>query len=272
MSYYLQQMIRCFSIGIVILCCYNYYRLDILHRQIVGISNSNNYNNNNNNNNQPPRILLLLNDFKQQQEKQQQISILTKSTIEPSNIVQNDDEYDPSSLLFQAARYNSFHKMITINKNTNNDTNNNNNNNNNGIIPISTSNKSTSRPPLSSLIQGWNVTGDVSWLLNYAIVGFPKCGTSTLMYHFAGKSNEEITTNNNKELYFYPHERCELAYNQQIRLIQDLYLQIPNTVAMRGIKCPFNLENPMLSMINYKKYFPSTDFIVGIRHPILWYV
>lgn len=30
------------------------------------------------------------------------------------------------------------------------------------------------RPPLESIVQGWNVTGDASWLLNFAAVGLEK--------------------------------------------------------------------------------------------------
>ena len=41
------------------------------------------------------------------------------------------------------------------------------------------------RPPLKSIVQGWNITGDPSWLLNLAIIGVPKTGTSTCF----GKTN-----------------------------------------------------------------------------------
>ena len=122
------------------------------------------------------------------------------------------------------------------------------------------------RPPLNSIVQGWNITGDPSWLLQFSIVGFPKSGTSTLMFHL--KSHPEIQ--------IFKHERCELAYNQQVRLIEDMYRHFPAATEaqqyIRGIKCPLDLESPQLSMTNYRKFFPKTDFIVGIRHPVLWYV
>jgi len=122
------------------------------------------------------------------------------------------------------------------------------------------------RPPLSSIVQGWNITGDPSWLLQFSIVGFPKSGTSTLMFHLK----------DHPEIHIFKDERCELAYNQQVRLIEDMYRQFPPATAnqrfVRGIKCPLDLENPRLSMKNYRKFFPKTDFIVGIRHPVLWYV
>ena len=121
------------------------------------------------------------------------------------------------------------------------------------------------RPPLDSIVQGWNITGDPSWLLQFSIVGFPKSGTSTLMFHLR----------EHPEIHMFKDERCELAYNQQVRLIEDMYRQFPRATTehgrfVRGIKCPLDLENPQLSMKNYRTFFPKTDFIVGIRHPVLW--
>jgi hypothetical protein len=123
------------------------------------------------------------------------------------------------------------------------------------------------RPKLSSLVQGWNITGDVSWLIQFSIIGFPKAGTSTLMFHLR----------DHPEIHMFSHERCELAYNRQTLLIEDMYRQFPPAIDMtnrfvRGIKCPMELESRQLALQNYQQYFPKTDFIVGIRHPILWYV
>ena len=81
------------------------------------------------------------------------------------------------------------------------------------------------------------------------------------------------------EIHMFPHERCELGANQQKILIEDMYRQFPpastttsNHRFVRGIKCPMELESRQLALHNYQKFFPKTDFIVGIRHPILWYV
>ena len=116
------------------------------------------------------------------------------------------------------------------------------------------------RPPLDSLVQEYNVTGDVSWLLNFAIVGFPKCGTSTLMLHLES----------HPEVQMFKDERCDVAFNKQARLVRDLYQEFPPGDYVRGTKCPMDLESTQLGIINYHKYFPKTDFIVGIRHPVLW--
>ena len=60
-------------------------------------------------------------------------------------------------------------------------------------------------PPLSYYIQGWNITKNVNWILDFAIVGFPKAGTSTLMLYLQQQT---------QSVFIFPQERCELGYNQ----------------------------------------------------------
>lgn len=114
--------------------------------------------------------------------------------------------------------------------------------------------------PLDALVQGWNITGDVSFLMDFAIVAFPKTGTSTLMFYLEQYKNSIFT---------FRDERCELGWNQHVKLIRDMYQEYSPTRRM-GIKCPGNLEVD-LALSNYKQYFPTTKFIVGLRHPILWF-
>ena len=118
----------------------------------------------------------------------------------------------------------------------------------------------TPRPPLEQIVVDWNITGDPQWLLNFAIVGFPKCGTSTMMHYF----------NQNTEVQIFPKERCDLGGSQQATLIKALYNDLPPGDYVRGIKCPSNVESQNLALPAYGKYFPKTDFIVGIRHPVKW--
>jgi hypothetical protein len=118
-------------------------------------------------------------------------------------------------------------------------------------------------PPLQSIVNGWNITGDASWLLSFSIVGFPKCGTSTLMLHLG----------NHPQVRMFKDERCDMSYRRQAVLIRDLYngfQPVGSPDLVRGIKCPGDLENTKLAIPNYRKYFPSTRYIVGIRHPVLW--
>ena len=119
------------------------------------------------------------------------------------------------------------------------------------------------RPAIHDMVQiddGWRVISDPQWILNFAIAAFPKCGTSTLMHYFS----------QNTEIHMHKDERCDLGYNHQVRLIQDLYGDFPPGDFVRGIKCPRDVEN-RLALLNYQRYFPKTDFIIGIRHPVKWF-
>ncbi len=116
------------------------------------------------------------------------------------------------------------------------------------------------KPRLEDYIQGWNITKNVNWLLDFSIVGFPKTGTSTLM-HYLGNHSESI---------FIPDdERCEFGYNQHVRLLHYLYKEY-NPDRLIGIKCPRDLEVDF-ALGNYRSFFPETKFIVGIRNPIRWF-
>ena len=115
------------------------------------------------------------------------------------------------------------------------------------------------KPPLTDLIQGWNITRNVTWLLDFAVVGFPKTGTSSLMTYLQSKQDS---------IFIFGDERCDLGWNQHVVLLQDLYKHYQPHLRM-GIKCPNNLEVD-LAMKNFNAFFPKTKFIVGLRHPVLW--
>jgi hypothetical protein len=117
-------------------------------------------------------------------------------------------------------------------------------------------------PPLEALVDGHNVTANVSWLLDFAVVGFPKCGTTSIMRHLQGHPSVHIGDD----------ERCDLSFNRKAPLVRHLYNDFPpGRQFVRGIKCPVDLENNILALPNYRTYFPNTKFIVGMRHPVLWF-
>jgi hypothetical protein len=65
-------------------------------------------------------------------------------------------------------------------------------------------------------------------------------------------------------------ERCEMGNGHQADLIRKIYEELPEGDYKRGIKCPRDLENDF-AVGNYAKFFPKTDFLVGMRHPVLWF-
>jgi len=127
-------------------------------------------------------------------------------------------------------------------------------------------------PPISSLINADKITNDAKTfsLLDFSIVGFPKTGTTSLHRHL-----KYLTIS-------LPKEHCDLATNNTVKLIKDIYTDYEqrmekqqlqkNSNAMldesllRGIKCPQDISSDW-SMHNYGKYFPHTKLIIGIRHP-----
>jgi len=119
----------------------------------------------------------------------------------------------------------------------------------------------TTKPRLEDYIQGWNVTKNVNWLLDFSIVGFPKTGTSTLMLYLK---------NQTQSIFIFEHERCELGWNRNVPLLKDLFRMYQGPQIKMGIKCPRDLEVD-LAMTNYNTFYPETKFIVGLRNPIQWF-
>lgn len=67
-------------------------------------------------------------------------------------------------------------------------------------------------------------------LLDFAVIGFPKCGTSTMM-HYLSSSNETSVP---------LREMCHLSIDKPNRFIQALHKSAPihEVNVKRGIKCP----------------------------------
>lgn len=117
------------------------------------------------------------------------------------------------------------------------------------------------RPSAKALFDGSNVTGDVSWLLNLAIIGFGKCGTSSMVGHFS----------QHKQISMMNREHCEFTWrDDDTILLKALESELPHGNYMRGLKCPSLVRSP-LGMQRLAKYFPNVRLIVGVRHPILWF-
>ena len=128
-------------------------------------------------------------------------------------------------------------------------------------------------PPISTLIDNdGNIRDEVdaSGFLDYAIVGFAKTGSTSVLRHLS-----EITNSLSKE-------HCDLVINNSGQLLKDLYEDHTRRLKqtkrsggeledrLRGVKCPQDLSSDN-SIINYAKYFSGTKLIIGIRHPVLWF-
>lgn len=102
-------------------------------------------------------------------------------------------------------------------------------------------------------------------LLDFAVIGFPKCGTSTMMRFLHTKSS------------FVPgREICDFntKNEEKIDKFQNLITEFSrkNPGKKIGVKCPSSAES-FRFYDNVKKFYGDdhTRYIVGIRHPIDWF-
>ena len=100
--------------------------------------------------------------------------------------------------------------------------------------------------------------GDYSSIVDFAVIAFPKTGTSTMMAYLSNVA------------YVPQEEWCHLNRKVPVPDLLALNLQeeYPIHDRPRGIKCPRDLEQGLATI---KKYYPTTKLIVGVRHPIEWF-
>jgi hypothetical protein len=115
-----------------------------------------------------------------------------------------------------------------------------------------------------------SIIGNVSDLLDFAIIGFAKAGTSTMMQYLNQPPISRV----------FQQEHCHIGYDRPEVLVPELYHALrkatfstntpatTTTTALIGIKCPRNIDD---SMINFSTYFPHTKFIIALRHPVHWF-
>jgi len=101
-------------------------------------------------------------------------------------------------------------------------------------------------------------------LLDFAIVGFGKCGTSTLLQWF----------NLAPQIKCLPDENWELMLSRPDNLIRWLYHELPaDTRDVRYKRCYKNPADITQHHIlqYYAKYWPKTKLIVSLRHPVRYF-
>lgn len=142
------------------------------------------------------------------------------------------------------------------------------------------------RPRLSSLLadsrrqfvrggRNQTILGDVQFLLDFAIVGFPKCGTSSMSALLGAHPQVQI----------HKREMQYLSLSKPADAIWHLYTKLGVQTAgdddddhyyVRGYKSPFDVTNrhvkgPYGAMDYIRQYFSTTKLIVGVRHPVRWF-
>lgn len=125
-------------------------------------------------------------------------------------------------------------------------------------------------PPLESLVDlrgddnnSVKPGADLHFLLDFAIVGFAKTGSTTLSRYLRALGVSMLS-----------EECCYLVVDKTAKLTRYLYQELSHDMSEsrmpRGIKCPQDLSSD-LSLPNYERYFPNTKLIVGIRSPLSFF-
>jgi hypothetical protein len=119
------------------------------------------------------------------------------------------------------------------------------------------------RPSYRSLVRRRTkqIVGTVDWLLNFAVIGFPKTGTSTMMRHLASHPEAQVWTK----------ETCTLMLENPHSLVHALYHNYTSGPGfLRGLKCPRGMED-VTTVQHLAHRFAATKVIVGVRHPVHYF-
>merc|ERR1712150_422456 len=101
---------------------------------------------------------------------------------------------------------------------------------------------------------------------DFYIVGFPKCGTTTLLYAFQKHNDTAIPS----------HEFCTLEKKSYdlTKAVDEMKIALQemrgSAKLKRGFKCPMGIRDG-LGIQRLGKYSPKTKLIVGVRHPVRFF-
>ncbi|KAL7474794.1 hypothetical protein ACHAW6_000746 [Cyclotella cf. meneghiniana] len=129
-------------------------------------------------------------------------------------------------------------------------------------------------PPIETLIaENGTIIGDISWMLDFAIVAFPKSGT-TFMKDYLRQSSQvwmhdrEFCMKNAEDVRRF----VRVYHDARLGQIQTREQQQNDgnaSMIRYGLKCPGVLYRNDIEL--YRTYFHRTKLIVGIRHPVSWF-
>ncbi|CAB9500691.1 ATP synthase D chain, mitochondrial (ATP5H) [Seminavis robusta] len=100
--------------------------------------------------------------------------------------------------------------------------------------------------------------------LDFIIAGFPKTGTTSLLYAFGDHPEADIAS----------RERCgvtnpmtndTVAYSKLQEALSELS---PSPQVKRAIKCPNAVYHAYHAIVRLEQHAPNAKFVVGLRHPV----
>jgi hypothetical protein len=117
------------------------------------------------------------------------------------------------------------------------------------------------RPPLDTIIDEKDrIIGDPGWLLDFAILGYGKCGTSTMMFWLR----------EHPEIQAFGTEKGHFMSRKPGLMVRQLYEKLEVGPYQRGYKAPQDVTQIHI-LDYYRTYWPHAKFIIGIRHPVRWF-
>jgi hypothetical protein len=129
------------------------------------------------------------------------------------------------------------------------------------------------RPPLDSLVSRTDDSNtgvilnraDVSFLLDFVIIGHSLCGTNYLQH----------ALNAHFEVALFQDDRvCNFLYEgKPVDLVRSLYLDLPKDASFRGLHCNDLLlsSQKSWSLQYFSKFFADAKLIVGVQHPVSYF-
>jgi hypothetical protein len=127
--------------------------------------------------------------------------------------------------------------------------------------PFTVYDYNATRPPLHTLIdKNDRIIGDPGWLLDFAIMGYGKCGTSTMMFWLR----------EHPEIQAFGNEKGHFMARKPGLMVRQLYENLEVGPYQRGYKAPQDVTQFHI-LDYYRLYWPHAKIIIGIRHPVRWF-
>eukprot|EP00977_Amphora_coffeiformis_P023336 scaffold13016_cov154-Amphora_coffeaeformis.AAC.9 len=119
---------------------------------------------------------------------------------------------------------------------------------------------------LSDLInmQTKDLKVDVSDIIDFAMIGNPKTGTTFMSEQWIGQHPDLITPKFEMRAMVF-----EKGPGRSIELLFP-YIKQKLPPKKLGYKCPADVRE-IRALANLREYFPKTKLIIGIRHPVWWF-
>ena len=122
---------------------------------------------------------------------------------------------------------------------------------------------STERPPRSMFVEDTQVKPEAQFLIDFAVVGFAKAGTTTL----------GTWLHNHPQIKMSPNENFGFR-SGPLAMTNSMYRNLPENFdhswLRKGYRCPMDVVQPVM-VKHIRNFYPETKFIITVRHPFEWF-